>query len=143
MLLFLAEPVTRAFFEVSGLPHEEAPPRVTWESVFGQQRLSGEGMALPPDFEAEVLSCASFPDRAVSPSGRVVGLFGEGMVSDTFERCSRELQAKGWVKVESGYVHAASFIKQDGRYTGLFLSCASIGEGTSVLVQLFEGEGDI
>ncbi|MCL2889347.1 MAG: hypothetical protein FWE65_02865 [Eggerthellaceae bacterium] len=89
---------------------------------------------LPEGFTQEIFSLTSFHDIRLSKAGGVVGLLSDEPLERVFSFCELELLRRGWIKVDSGHEACASFIKTQGRYSWLYLSCAEIGNGTSVLI---------
>lgn len=119
---------------------DEAPdPLVTGVSLSGV--LSGEksfegGAILPEGFEREVIPLTGFMEVRVSESKGVVGFYSDDRTDSVLRHCTTLLQERGWIEVKSGQAEFTSFLKNEGRYSWLYLSCFSISGGTSVVIQL-------
>ena len=92
--------------------------------------------ALPDRFETELFSLVGGAEVRVSDAGDVVGFLSNQDVSPCFYAYANALRSKGWTQVESGQEYAASFVKGEGLYTTVFLSCARVENETAVVVQL-------
>ena len=90
---------------------------------------------LPEGFESEVLDLAQVEGLRVAAGGTVVGFSLQGDASEAFAQLSTQLQANGWSAVESGRPDCGSFVKGEGTYTWLFVSCTQVGDGVSVVLQ--------
>lgn len=94
---------------------------------------------LPEGFESEVLDLSQAEGLRVAAEGTVVGFSLQGDASDAFAQLSEQLQARGWSAVESGRPDCGSFVKDDGVYTWLFVSCTQVGDGVSAVLQCPKG----
>lgn len=110
--------------------------QVSFETLWDDSSFEDMRNVLPGKFEEEVLSLSSYFDVQVSQKGKVVGFYSQEQPLKVFKDCSLLLANNGWVKVESGQESAASFIKESGVYTWLYLSCVSISNETAVVIQL-------
>lgn len=110
-----------------------APP-VSLERVFLEQEPRDDSGRLPAAFAEEVFSLEAFYDVRVSPGGSVVGLLSYKALEEVFRLCEAELVGHGWTKVESGQAASASFVKSQGEYTWLLVSCIEVSGTTSVIV---------
>ena len=90
---------------------------------------------LPVGFESEVLDLSHAEGLRVAAGGTVVGFSLQGDAPEAFAQLSVQLQARGWLAVESGRPDCGSFVKGDGTYTWLFVSCSQVGDGVSVVLQ--------
>lgn len=101
------------------------------------------GRARAPDgFEDEVLSLHGKEDTRVDERARVVGFTMAGVSEEMFQAVSCELEALGWIRVESGLPNCGTFVKEEGSYRWLFVSCVQAGESTSVVVQYATTENE-
>ncbi|MEG1831518.1 MAG: hypothetical protein RR204_06870, partial [Raoultibacter sp.] len=129
--IFLIEGVVRCadiagysrFFEEESLPVAQA-----FQSSQGQSLGSAYEPVLPKRFEEEIFSLAPYRDVQVSDTGDVVGCLAQGDATACFSTCTEKLTSKGWVPVESGQAQAASFFKEGGHYTRLYLSCTAVSD---------------
>ncbi|MEG0477096.1 MAG: hypothetical protein RR572_05455 [Raoultibacter sp.] len=119
------------FFEVADIPAAQATPY----AQEGTPNIAADKPALPLHFEEEVFSVAAYRDVRVSDAADVVGCLAPGDASACFLACAEKLSAKGWVPVESGQAQAASFFKEGGHYTRLYLSCTAVSDEVAVVVQ--------
>ena len=94
---------------------------------------------LPEEFESEVLDLSHAEGLRVAAEGTVVGFSLQGDASDAFAQLSAQLQARGWLAVESGRPDCGSFVKGEGAYTWLFASCTQVGDGVSAVLQCPNG----
>lgn len=90
--------------------------------------------SVPEGFEEEVLSLASRGDVRVGADGAVVGFCCSGDAPAALAEVAVELAEKGWMRVESGSDAAASFVKREGHYRWLFVSCTEVSGEVSVVV---------
>lgn len=95
------------------------------------------GSALPEGFAAEALALDGV-DARVSESGPVVGYSAADEPEEALASVEAELSSKGWTAVESGNAAAQTFVKGEGRYRWLSVSCTRVGEATSVVVVVKE-----
>lgn len=112
-----------------------SPPSISLKTVLGEAETSDMSSILPDDFEREVMSLADRDAVRVSEGGGVVGFRAEDQVEGVFEECASRLAERGWARIESGNELFASFIRAEGPYTWLYLSCVPIAGGTSVVIQ--------
>ena len=90
---------------------------------------------LPEGFESEVLDLTRVEGLRVAAGGTVIGFSLRGDAPEAFAQLSVQLQARGWLAVESGRPDCGSFVKGEGTYTWLFVSCSQVGDGVSVVLQ--------
>ncbi|MGI6105808.1 MAG: hypothetical protein ACOYD7_06450 [Raoultibacter sp.] len=129
-LAFSAIPHTRSAESVS--PIDE----VSLEVIMSEVGLDGMRGKVSAEFTEEVLDLSHYSELYVSETESVISFLTSESPESLFAGCTEELCAKGWTRVESGQATASSFVKGEGRYTWLFLDCASIGNDTSALIQL-------
>ena len=121
------------------ISHEERSPDdvvsldsdVSWQGHFSND--------LPVGFDEEIgLGGESV---AVSNDGRTVGYTSDKSLEETMTEIRKGLEGKGWNYVPSGQDFAATFAKDSGAFCWLAVTCASIGEETSVVL-VFEKAPD-
>lgn len=93
-------------------------------------------------FEEEVVPLGGRADVRVGAGGSVVGFSGQADAEREFAMLADELGRRGWTPVDSGRDDCGSFVKKDGKFTWLFVSCVQAGEATSVVVHcpMVDGE---
>ena len=96
---------------------------------------------LPEGFQEEVLRLEGREDVRVAAQGPVVGFVERSDAPSAFAALSAELEAAGWASVDSGRDDCGSFVKEEGRFTWLFVSCVWSGEATSVVITCSASEG--
>lgn len=74
-------------------------------------------------------------DVVVSAEGALVGFSDDGSPERVFSSLSEELYSKGWTLLESGSDTQASFVKDEGTYRWLYVSCIQMSGATSIVVQ--------
>ena len=89
----------------------------------------------PQGFEDEVLRLDGREDVRVEERLGLVGFSCSGAAEETFSSLEQELQAKGWIDVESGNEGWKSFVKNSGPYRWAFVACVRVGTWTSVVVR--------
>jgi len=119
---------TKLFFSSSS--------QVSLSSILSDQDLHNDSSSLPNDFGKELFALDAFFDVRVSEEGGVIGLLSHGSLEEVTTFCEAELIEHGWTKVESGYAACASFVKTQGSYTWLFMSCIEVCGDTSILISL-------
>ena len=103
-------------------------------AVRGDGRASA-GEEVPAGFEEEVLSLEGRSEVMAAAGGTVVGFLEDGPADAVFDAIEEDLAARGWAEVESGVAGCASFVKEGGRFTWVFVSCVAVGDTTSVVIQ--------
>lgn len=93
------------------------------------------GEEVPAGFEEEVLSLEGRSEVMAAAGGTVVGFLEGGPADAVFDAIEEDLAARGWAEVESGVAGCASFVKEGGRFTWVFVSCVAVGDTTSVVIQ--------
>ena len=87
-------------------------------------------------FEEEVCELSGLADVRTNEDCSTVG-FSLAMSTDAaFSQIAEELEAHGWLSVESGSSSMGSFVKEEGELTWLFLNCYGIGGETCVVVNV-------
>lgn len=85
--------------------------------------------------ERELFSLADKKDVRMTDEGDVVGFVVDDDADVAFERLSRELEEKGWSRIEGGHAGAAGFAKDGGECVLCTVSCLNVAGSTSVVVQ--------
>lgn len=101
---------------------------------FVSREREGE-TSVPQAFEDEVLSLAGYDDVHVGARERVVGFETDGQPDNVFSVLSERLANRGWTPIESGLDTGGTFVKKEGVYVWIFVSCMGMGDETSVVVQ--------
>lgn len=99
----------------------------------GDAQLSG--------FEREVLPLAGRDGVRAAEEGTLVGFSSATGAEATFADVSAALAERGWTAVSSGSACAGSFVKADGSFRWAFVTCAQVGEGSSVVVRCAPAPG--
>ena len=103
---------------------------------------AGEGyemyaqMELPTSFAEELFYDPTFYLTQVSEGSSVIGFLSQDDPEAVFGRCVDVLSKKGWSKVDSTQRNTATFMKSGGKFTWAFISCTSISQDTSIVVQV-------
>lgn len=106
------------------------------ELIGGKDRVPrGCTETLPSRFTAEVIGRDGFEEAFFTVNGSVVGFIGSGTAADTFSRISDELIGKGWVRIESGQAVMGTFVKVDGMYTWVMVSCTEAADKVGTVIQ--------
>lgn len=131
-----------------GVLKEASDPALWLPAGFSdvEHALDGEGAVgrarAPDGFEDEVLSLHGREELRVDERACVVGFSVAGTSEETFLAVSCELEALGWIGVESGLPNCGTFVKEEGSYRWLFASCVQTGGSTSVVVQYATTENE-
>lgn len=131
-----------------GVLKEAADPALWQPGGFAdvERALDEEGVVgrarAPDGFEEEVLLLHGRVDVRVDERARVVGFTMSGTAEEVFLAVSRDLEALGWIGVESGLPNCGTFVKDEGLYRWLFASCVWTGGSTSVVVQYATTENE-
>ena len=97
---------------------------------------SSEGKSgLPSGFEDEVLVLSGVEDVHSDEAVKVVGWACPGNAEAVFRQLSAEMEARGWVAVESGSSQSGTFFKEEGAYRWVCLMCYQTGVYASIVVQ--------
>ncbi|WP_180326497.1 hypothetical protein [Raoultibacter phocaeensis] len=103
-------------------------------SVESLAKTRGFATEVPEAFRREALAFGPFDEVLVAEGGSVVGMVCRGSAPELFARFSDELEGKGWLAVESGQECVRTFVKAQGDYTWLLLSCTQAGSWASATV---------
>lgn len=94
--------------------------------------------AVPVSFQQETFSFEALDCVRCSVNSGVTSFLMQGSSGDAFASVSEWLKASGWSCIESGQENMASFVKKDGRYRWLFVSCVATGSQVTVVLQCEE-----
>lgn len=125
-------------------PHEGVAEklRIAADSGGASEAAASDALGLLPEgFQEEVLRLEDREDVRVAAQGPVVGFVERSDAPSAFAALSAELEAAGWASVDSGRDDCGSFVKEEGRFTWLFVSCVWSGEATSVVITCSASEG--
>lgn len=91
---------------------------------------------IPEEYYNEVIDPAQFDCKNVKidSSEKIVGFSLSSEPKECFDLLKNNLLSKGWSFVESGSSSSASFYKENGKYTWLFLNCVYVGGETSIVL---------
>lgn len=109
--------------------------------VQGDASAGSQASLLPDGFADEVLALEGFDDVRVGAGGSVVGFSLSEGPSEALAFLQRTLTDRGWRAVPAGNATSATFMKEQGRFTWLFVSCIGVGDTTSVVVQCTGAKG--
>lgn len=110
-----------------------AQPGVLREAAGASVPESGIG---PPEgFEGEAFRLDAREDVRVDEENGLVGFSCYGEVDEVLVSLEGELKASGWKSVSSGNEGWESFVKNEGRYRWMFVTCVDVGESVSVVVR--------
>jgi len=115
-------------------PSPTSVAQTSLESVLGGVGFRDDSDRLPAGLREEIFPLDGFFDVRVSNGGGVIGLLTHEGAETVMARCCAGLSAKGWTQVASGQGTCASFVKAQGVFTWLLISCVEIDGDTSVLV---------
>ncbi len=125
-------------------PHEGVAEklRIAADSGGASEAAASDALGLLPEgFQEEVLRLEDREDVRVAAQGPVVGFVERSDAPSAFAALSAELEAAGWASVDSGRDDCGSFVKEEGRFTWLFVSCVWSGEATSVVITCSASKG--
>lgn len=125
-------------------PHEGVAEklRIAADSGGTSEAVASDALGLLPEgFQEEVLRLEDREDVRVAAQGPVVGFVERSDAPSAFAALSAELEAAGWASVDSGRDDCGSFVKEEGRFIWLFVSCVWSGEATSVVITCSASEG--
>lgn len=71
-----------------------------------------------------------------SSSEGVWGFVFEGSSSGRFAGLRHQMEQRGWSCVDSGLSNCATFVREEGDYRWALLSCSSVGEDTTAVLQI-------
>ena len=97
---------------------------------------SPAGNELPEGFAEEVCDLSGAQVVQADLDALVVGCEWNADAEACFAELQSRLVSRGWTMVPSGSATAASFVKKEGRYRWIFVSCTEIAHQTSVVFQL-------
>lgn len=97
--------------------------------------LQEAGPSLPEAFYQEVGMLNGARGVRVSSRGDVVGYLVSGRDAEVFQEVSAHMEAKGWTGVSLGGAQGATFVKPEGEYTWLLVTCTQVGESTAVVTR--------
>lgn len=127
------------------VPHEGVAEKLriaTASEGASSEAVASDALGLLPEgFQEEVLRLEDREDVRVAAQGPVVGFVERSDAPSAFAALSAELEAAGWASVDSGRDDCGSFVKEEGRFTWLFVSCVWSGEATSVVITCSASEG--
>lgn len=113
-------------------------PGVLHEAAAAYGRKGGD--ALPEGFEDEAFRLRAKEEVRVDEKSGLVGFSCDGGVDVVFESVEKELLARGWTGVDSESKGWGSFVKSEGRYRWMFVTCVDVGGSTSVVVRFMAKE---
>lgn len=125
-------------------PHEGVAGklRIAADSEGASEAAASDALGLLPEgFQEEVLRLEDREDVRVAAQGPVVGFVERSDAPSAFAALSAELEAAGWASVDSGRDDCGSFVKEEGRFIWLFVSCVWSGEATSVVITCSASKG--
>ncbi len=118
---------------------QEATNPALWEEegerIEGMLVDSGQAAALPQAFEEEVGTLEEYSEVRVDDRGGIVGFTVDRGSDETSTSIASELEEKGWTAM-AGEAGCTSFVKSEGSYRWLFVSCVPVGNATSVVMQI-------
>ena len=94
------------------------------------------GDEVPESFQEEAFSLEGFTELRCDLDSGVIGFTAQGEAEEVFEEIEAALEEGGWTFVESGLEACGTFAKTSGDYQWLFVSCAQVGDSTSVVMQV-------
>lgn len=105
--------------------------------LFGNGMLQDDSAALKND--------ATFMNEIGLPSGayevkhqervNTIGYLIPQSLDGFYPQLFNALRVRGWEEIESNLVGTATFVKQDGVYTWLFVTCVDVADACSVVLQ--------
>lgn len=92
--------------------------------------------SIPDEYSNEVINVNELKVHSlkIDKSEKVVGFSMDLEADKCFEIIKTMLASKGWTYVESGSSSSASFYKESGTYSWVFVNCIFIGGETSVVL---------
>lgn len=101
--------------------------------------------APPEAFEEELVSCSECGVDAFLVAEGLVGFECSGNKEEAYSKLDGLLSARGWSRVETDADQGGfTYVKDEGRYRWLFLSCSEVSGSVSVWMayQVVEEEGE-
>lgn len=103
----------------------EVDSDVSWQGSYSND--------LPEGFDEEIGLRGDSP-LAVSSDGRTIGFTQEGASLEVMSSIQSDLESKGWIYVASGQDSAATFVKDEGVFRWLAVTCVTVGDEVSVVL---------
>jgi hypothetical protein len=103
----------------------EVDSDVSWQGGYSNE--------LPEAFDEEIGLQGDSP-LAVSSNGRTIGFTRVGTSAEVMSSIQSDLESKGWVYVASGQDSAATFVKDEGKFRWLAVTCVTVGDEVSVVL---------
>lgn len=91
---------------------------------------------IPAWFEAELFSTDAAADCFAGVDESVWGFVVEGDAADCFADVRSQMEERGWIQVESGVEACATFVREEGEIGWALVSCSSVDDLTTIVVQL-------
>lgn len=115
-----------ASFDTSQDEHRaDVSSSVSWVGHFSND--------LPEGFDDEI-ALSGDSNLAVSSDGRTIGFTMDVSVSDAMDSIRTSLEEKGWTYVPSNHDSVATFVKEEGLYRWLAVTCTAVGDSSSVVL---------
>lgn len=156
-MLFLSVPVVGALADSGGAPpgyggFESARPhisesrraRIDADALIGtgdafgflsrlEAASSTGGASAPKAFEREAGLPRNHRDLRVSEDGAVASCMVDAPADFAADDVRKRMVAKGWSEVPLGAVEGATYVKADGQYTWMLVTCTQVGDATNVV----------
>lgn len=124
---------TRGMLESFSLSKDESASKGTIEVESDVSWQGSYSNNLPAGFEEEIALQGDSP-FAVSSDGRTIGFTRKGSASEVMASIQNDLEAKGWTCVPSGQDSATTFVKDEGLFRWLAVTCVSVEDEVSVVL---------
>lgn len=90
----------------------------------------------PSWFEEEFFDLGDAMRCYASESKGVWGFVFAGSSGGCFAELRYQMEERGWSCVDSGLANCATFVREEGDYRWALLSCSSVGEETTAVLQI-------
>ncbi|MBR5260385.1 MAG: hypothetical protein IKV48_07980 [Eggerthellaceae bacterium] len=90
--------------------------------------------SLPLWFSEELFDESQATELYANEDETIFGLNVDKSPAASFNEICTSMESKGWVRIESGMEHCATFIREQGDPSWALVSCTNTGSGTSIVV---------
>lgn len=131
-----ADDACQASVKLAAAPLAHAQdPEAALDEIERQLQEAGSRQ-LPDGFQDEIGILDGAREVCVDSSQCVVGWVVSGGEQEALSQMEQLLQPKGWTAVPLGQVTGATFVKKEGTYQWLLVTCTQVGDDTSVVARV-------
>lgn len=131
------EAKTHADGVLSGVDARQVLEAESAEDVLAriEDMLSVSNGGLSDAFQREIGIVAGGRDVRMASNGLVVGYVCAGEAESVMEELADHMAERGWTRVPLGGVCGATFMKGEGAFTWVLVTCTQVGDVTSVVIR--------